>query len=251
MRVSFASTEEVAEAYYSNAYGKMERVILDRVISAGSTVVDVGANIGFYTCLFAKKVGPVGRVIAVEPTPSSYAVLRQNVLVNNLGEIVECWPYALSDHDGTARLHLFREGEAGFNSLGATRSYDGRTSVGSVDVATTTLDSLLADHPPEREYFVKIDVEGFEYQVLMGGRHCLRSLPKIALMVELYEPAAQQCGSSIAASISMLASCGLRAFQTTQRPGELVPLEDGFAGRPIRRGFFPDVFFFKQPPSHF
>ena len=144
-------------------------------------------------------------------------------------------------------MHVFAEGEECFNSLGVEQTYDGRRAVGTVDVFASTLDKLLAGRTLRRGCFIKIDVEGFEHQVLLGGREHLGDLEDIALMVELYEGAARQCGSSIRESIALLEDCGFKAYQTTDK-AELKPLEKDFELQPLRIGFFPDVFFFKKAP---
>jgi FkbM family methyltransferase len=250
LRIQFPSTNLIAEAFYADAYGRIERAILDKLIAPGDTIVDVGANIGFYTCLFAKRVGPTGRVIAVEPTPSCLELLRHNLRINGLQERVECHPCALSDQEGSAQLYIYPEGEEGFNSLGATQAITGRCSVGTLDISTSTLDKLLSGRRLEKGCFIKIDVEGFEHQVLKGGVEHLRTLRHVALMVELYEPGARQCGSSIWDSVALLEDCGFRAYQTTAEYG-LAPLDKEFDRQPLRWGFFPDVFFFKETPGFF
>src|SRR5438128_12382252 len=90
LKIQFPTNTNVGEAFYADAYGRIERAVLDRLVRPGTIAVDAGANIGFYTCLLAGKTGPSGRVIAVEPTPSCFQMLMHNVALNRQQAIVDC-----------------------------------------------------------------------------------------------------------------------------------------------------------------
>ena len=207
-------------------------------------MIDVGANIGFYTCLFARRVGPRGRVIAVEPTPASFAALQENVAKNKCQETVECHACALSDRAGQAELSVYAEGQDVYNTLGSFNALAAGRPVATVQVPTTTLDQLLDGKPVENGCFIKIDVEGFEYQVLRGAVDHLRRLPKVALMVELNDRAAATCGSSTAASMELLEQCGFHAFQAGVG-GSVEPLVVDRQSAIGSAHWSRDVFFFK------
>ena len=229
---------------YVNGFERLQRGILDQVVFPGSTVLDVGANLGFYTCLFAQRVGNAGRVIAVEPTPRVFQSLQENIALNNLQHRVESLRLALSDKIGVARMNIFSEGNEVYNSMGVTKTWQAEAPKESIKVDTSTMDELLRDVSDKTFCFVKIDVEGFQHQVLQGGVNRLRELENIALMVEMNDMASHQCGTSTGGSVKLLESCGFRPY-VTKDGNSLTPLcNSGRASEVLNE----DVFFFKATP---
>jgi FkbM family methyltransferase len=214
--IEFRSTNKIGEEIFANSFERKERAILSKIIQDGDCVIDVGANVGFFTCLFATSVGSAGKVIALDPTPSVYASLRRNVQRNKLDSTVECHNVALSAKEGRAIMTCFPDGSEVYNSLGAHVPVDHKVlAEGQLEVSVTTLDAILGNIIGEDEskvVFVKIDVEGFEQQVITGGVRTLAQARNCALMVELYEPAAKQCGSTTRETIGLLEKCGYAPF---------------------------------------
>jgi FkbM family methyltransferase len=159
---------------------------LAELVKPGQTVYDVGANIGFFTILCSRLVGPEGRVYAFEPIPQNLATLRHNVALNGLTNvtIVE---KALSSSTGTAQM--FVSPWSAFHSLdveGATKQENHGPAAGEVTVQTITLDEFLQGEgvcPPD---LVKIDVEGAELIVVRGMSETLRTV-KPLLLCELHD----------------------------------------------------------------
>jgi FkbM family methyltransferase len=130
---------------------------------AGATVVDVGAQVGFYAIRTAKAVG-TGKVYAVEPDPDSFARLQKNVQANALAN-VRPMPVAFGSQEGTVYF------------CQAAYSVDSHVSEapveGAVQVRRMTLDALVADENLPRIDLLKVDTEGAEVDVLAGGRRAL------------------------------------------------------------------------------
>jgi FkbM family methyltransferase len=139
-----------------------------RLIEPGMAVVDVGANIGYFTLLSAKLVGAQGVVHSFEPTPEVCALLLRNVHVNGF-QNVQVQETALADYVGEARFfcHPNRHDQ---NSLRQLTDVTSRV----IDVKINTLDALFADSS-RKLAFIKIDVEGAEFSVLKGARRLLAS----------------------------------------------------------------------------
>jgi FkbM family methyltransferase len=152
------------------------------VVRPGSRVLDVGANVGSYTLLFAMWAGPEGRVFAFEPAPEARQGLRLHVGLNGLADRVEIVPAAVWSTVGSERFHV--DGASGANAIAAS-GHD--ASAGSIDVETTTIDAFC-----ERQRLfpdvIKIDVEGAEVEVLRGARNAL-AIPGLHAFVE-FHPAA-------------------------------------------------------------
>lgn len=147
-------------------------------IRLGDCVWDVGANIGIYSGVFADAVGPTGKVISFEPSDACVAILDAQSRDRPNGASWEVVPVALSDEDGEAWLSV----ESGETSPG---NHLANCNEGSaVPVKTSRGDSLLAAGY-EAPTFIKIDVEGFEGEVLdgMGSSLDLPSLHTVCVEV--------------------------------------------------------------------
>lgn len=125
-------------------------------ITAGATVLDVGAHVGYYTVLSAVLAGPRGRVVAFEPNPSNHSFLERHVALNRLNNVtVE--NVAVADTNGTASFAF------------GTGSGTGRLqSGGDLEVRTIRLDDFCRERGVQPG-FIKIDVEGAELDVLRGA----------------------------------------------------------------------------------
>lgn len=162
--------------------------VLCSLIGPGSVVVDVGANVGYFTILAAWRAWPDGKVWAFEPNPSSYRLLADNITANGFPAIVERRQLALSDRSGAAALQVFPGYEAtatirdvpdAFMEL--TRRETGRESH-QLEVATIRLDEAMADVP--EVHVMKIDAEGHEPAVLRGAMALVRRSPRLAIVME-------------------------------------------------------------------
>lgn len=128
-----------------------------RTLREGDVAVDAGANIGYFTLLMSKLVGPTGLVHAVEPHPDTCARLKRNIALNDTGNVA-VREFAL--WDCRRDLTLYTCFEPGLASL---RPYDGWT--GSRTVRTERLDSIV----PVAPRLMKMDVEGSELTALQGA----------------------------------------------------------------------------------
>lgn len=169
------------ERFRSFVYGTWEPNVVQAVTSAvkpGMSIVDVGAHIGYYTLLFAKCAGPAGHVVSFEPFPANFAVLQKNVRLNQL-KSVEVFAEALFSH--TQGIVINVPGGPANPGDASIRSIEGGKPL---PVPTATLDSFCASSS-FRPDFIKIDVEGAEYDVLIGGQDVVaRFRPK--MLIELH-----------------------------------------------------------------
>lgn len=138
---------------------------LRRLIAPGAVFYDIGANVGFFTILGARLVGPQGRVVAFEPVPACARAVANNIALNGFGhaEIREAAVGAASGRD-----RLLVVGEASWSHLASTgRHADVRTEI---DVAVESIDELVGAGEIPPPDVVKIDTEGAELQALAGMR---------------------------------------------------------------------------------
>lgn len=135
--------------------------VIDSLVTPGDTCIDIGANVGALTMALARRVGATGKVYAFEPGPLTYPRLARNVDLNpSMREYVEPLQLGVADKPGT----LYWNEEPG-NPGNATL-----LESSGAPVSVVTVDEYFATRSLERLRFVKIDVEGMEYEVLAGGR---------------------------------------------------------------------------------
>lgn len=149
-----------------------EPQLVDRVARAGSRpflVYDVGAHVGDYTAMVIGRV-PAARVVAVEPSPASAALLRSRFSDTAAVEVVET---ALAETPGTAPLYAEAAGSSQ-SSLFERATFEGRAGA-STAVAVSTLDLLAAARGDRHIDLLKLDVEGSELLVLSGARQMLEA----------------------------------------------------------------------------
>ena len=157
-----------------------ESLLLATRMERGSLVLDLGANIGYYTLAAARQLGPTGAVFAAEPDPANFVILLANVLlaVQRRGELarVDLQCVALDSESGTKTLTRFQR-NLGLHTLFPPTSL--HTSQGNLDqsisVSTTTLDDLRFGSPSRpaaierRIHLIKADTQGAELAILKGG----------------------------------------------------------------------------------
>lgn len=170
------------EIFRQNVFDIAVSEVAWRLLRPGDIAVDVGANIGYMTSFFAKRVGPSGRVEAFEPHPQIFLRLESNVERNSASvNIVRLHGVALGSREGIAHLvepGIFSQNE-GTSVVVVDVDAGSRLSPGrSFEVRVTRLDSMLAD---SRIGLLKIDVEGSEREVLAGAEQLLsrRSIQNI------------------------------------------------------------------------
>jgi FkbM family methyltransferase len=166
LRLNLANPEQERIYFYGEHDERYETAALKRLVGAGMHCWDIGANIGYYTCLLARLAGPSGRVTAFEPAAATRARLEENVALNAFGN-VRVLACAVGAAEGTARMHY---SSAGLFEGTASLRADDRRAAGE-DVAVRTLDSLVAELGAPQ--FLKIDVEGAQLDVWRGGRRFL------------------------------------------------------------------------------
>lgn len=208
--------------FLGDGFEESELRLLRNILQPGMKVFDIGANIGLYSIISGKAVGQNGHVWSFEPFPPIAEYLRQNVMMNNLSNVTVIQK-AVSDTKGISDFHVFPDGSDVYNSLGAEeRPVEKLHSVKKISVEVTTLDSFAKEAGIEKADILKIDVEGNEERVLTGAEQLIRNSPDVNIIMELYEPAAKQCGCSSERLITMLAGWGLGMYQISPS-GKIIP----------------------------
>lgn len=140
-----------------------EFAILEEFIEDGNWVIDVGANVGFYSKRFSELVGPKGRVICFEPVPETFAILVENLKYAKCSNVTLI-NAAVSDNPQSVSMVTPFSETTGLKNLQLSHLIINAESSG-FDVLAFNLDSLMLPH---RVDLVKIDAEGHEFSVLSG-----------------------------------------------------------------------------------
>ena len=199
-----------------------------RVLRSGMAVVDIGANIGYYTVLFARQVAP-GRVLAFEPDPFNRELLERNLRDN--GVQAQLSDAAVTDDSGAIRFYLDRN----FRGLHSLSRQNRRSDLDDdyIDVPAVTLDEALAQAGWSGADLIKIDAQGAEGRILRGAAGTLGVDRPVFIMLELWPRGLANCGSSVDEVIRILD--GWRFQPARVKQGELLPLGWGDVERRAAR----------------
>ncbi len=166
-----------ASLWGTGFWEKMETIIIQEYIKKGMVVVDVGANIGYYSLLAARLVGKAGRVYAFEPAPENYATLTKNIEMNGYMNIVPVQK-AVSNKNGVAQLFIDAKDPL-FHRL-----QDSENTQNTIEVSTVTLDDFFRDKGYKVD-LIKMDVEGAEMFALEGMQSILKENNNLVIFSEL------------------------------------------------------------------
>jgi len=185
--------------------------VIKRLVPAGAQVLDIGANVGYLTGLFARWTGPTGRVVAVEPIPDTYDALASS-MASLFPGIVTTLSCCVSDQPGhvVMEVPVGTDGRENYYESRIT-SAEEKPSTGRLrfSVPATTLDNIL-ESQHLNPGFIKIDVEGHE-EVVIRGATTLLGNEKPPLLIEVSgDP--DQPGASAFNLFSHLTSAGYQAY---------------------------------------
>ncbi len=182
---------------------------VERVVKPGWVVADVGANIGYYTLLFARHVGRSGCVHAFEPSATTYEALMRNVLLNKANN-VRVHRVALADTCGKAPLIWGPPSNRGKDRLAYA------CELGHELIQVITLDRFVSEQRVERLDLVKVDIEGSEQRFLSGAAETLARFRPI-IMIELNPAMLGLSGTSAEQVVRHLQKDGYSLYRPTWR----------------------------------
>jgi FkbM family methyltransferase len=177
----------------------------------GMTVLDSGANIGYYSLTAAPLVGDDGSVHAFEPTPGLARRISENARMNGFGNI-RVNACAVADRVGTAVFHLSSE-DSEANSLFAVED-----ACRHMEVPVTSLDAYVSAAGVSRVDVVKIDCEGAELKVLYGARGMLMGPEPPLLFLELNDQTLRQADTTPEALVAFLDEVGFDCYELERLP---------------------------------
>lgn len=183
-------SEWVQRTLYLGAYELEESQWVKSVLRPGDTAIDVGANFGFYTSLFWRLVKPAGRVLAFEPNPMLFHRLKEWFEKNKVSG-VELFPNALGAETKMSTLHVLPAIESHHNATLCRVE-----NAEQVEVNVLRLEDILESKRISRVRLLKVDVEGFELEVLKGVEDSLSEGVIEYILVELNDYWLRKNGTS-------------------------------------------------------
>lgn len=166
--------------WFDDGYESEHINFVNEVVKDSMAVIDIGAHIGLFSVILAKKVGAKGKVFAFEPTLSTYNLLNKTIEINKINNIVKAEQKAVGDKKGTVKFYVTDIEAHNSNSLSNNQRDHGNER--GVDVEMVSIDEYVKENNIKQVGFVKIDAEGAEYSVLKGMRKTIsRDNPTIIL----------------------------------------------------------------------
>ena len=195
------------ELLITKIYEKGETDVFHELIRRGMNVVDLGANIGYFTLIAAKLVGPEGKVFAFEPEPGNFSLLQRNVNMNGY-ENVTLVQKAVSDKNGVEELYLCSD------SWGHSLSSFKRDQ-GLISVPVTSLDQFFSEDVAID--FIKMDIEGAEGKAVHGMERILGGRGVKVIAIEFHPEELQSQGSSFRQLWDKLTTFGFQFWEMKDR----------------------------------
>ncbi|MEN9573290.1 MAG: hypothetical protein RL514_1145 [Verrucomicrobiota bacterium] len=185
-----------------------------RHVRPGMVVWDIGANVGFYSCMLSRLVGESGVVIAVEPNLQNIAALAENQRLSKSANIraLQC---ALSDHDG----EVVMVEDPGYSSINRVLEGQAQPQQGTITMQASRGDSLVEVGKIPAPIFIKIDVEGHELSVINGLTRVLERRECRGVLVEVHFGLLDQAGLAGAPDLIQrgLRNAGFRSLSWVSR----------------------------------
>ncbi|MCX6170086.1 MAG: FkbM family methyltransferase [Ignavibacteriales bacterium] len=181
--------------YYKNISDRKRIEILKNNIKPGDIVLDIGGNIGFYSSLMAKLVGGKGEVHVFEPDPVNYKHLEHNT---RRFKNVKIYKLAAGPSNGLIKLYCSKYLNVDH------QTYDSGEMRDTIDVECVSLDTFF--DPYKKINFVKIDVQGFDYQVVEGMKNIITNSKDVKILGEFWPFGLAKAGVKSQQYISLLSS---------------------------------------------
>jgi len=183
-------------------HGTHDFKIIKNNVKDGDNVIDLGANIGYFTLILAKLVGPTGKVFAFEPDPRNLALLKKNVEYNNYKNVIIV-PKAVSNVNDKCTLYT------GQKTFGQNKIYKPKNTKTQkfipIDSETVRLDDFFKTNGLlDKISFIKMDVEGAEFLALSGMKEILKLNKNIKIFTEAEISYLEDAGSSYDQFIDLL-----------------------------------------------
>lgn len=210
----------VSGAVALGVYERFEVDLFRQYIKQGMKVVDIGANIGYYTVIAAQRVGSDGVVYAFEPEPENFSFLEQSIQINNFKH-VECFRVGISNRKGQEKLFLSKDNK------GDHRMYsNGKDNQPSTAIEVTSLDVWHAERGLGKIDVIKMDIQGAEGLALDGMRNILQNTQPLVLFTEFWPQGLRDTGFDPRTILENFERYGFSIFEINEDKRSLIKVLD-------------------------
>ena len=203
------------ELYFCGVHEASSTKQFKQEIKPGMTIVEVGANVGYYALIEARIIGKEGRIIAFEPSPANMQSLKANVVLNDFNDRIETHQLGIGSEVGKMKFYLMNRGN--MSSFYNRQEGGGIKTLDYIEVETTTLDTFFKDKNIKIDY-LRMDVEGFEFEVINGMKEILNSdnAPD-GFFIEIHSSLLNENGRSCKEFLDLLEAYDLRISSARYR----------------------------------
>jgi FkbM family methyltransferase len=221
MRMTVPAGFPSARSYAAGLYEQEVTAAFRELVRPGMTVVDVGANIGYYTLLASHLVGAQGRVYAFEPDARNFAYLERNIRANECTNVTAV-NAAAAKSCGTATFVVDAQGAEGWLAPDGSSQ-----SATAVVVETTSLDAYFSQVEGVRIDVIKMDIEGAEQSALEGATEMSQRSPALKIITEYNAAAMRRAGGSAQGLAAAMLALGFREARIIEQAMRPIRISDG------------------------
>ena len=199
------------DSEYLSIHGVYEPLgteIVKKEIKKGDVVLDIGANIGYYTLIFAKLVGEEGKV---------FALLKKNVEINGYKNVILVQK-AISNKTGKLKLYLCDDNK------GDHRIYDSHDGRKSIEIEAIGLDDYFRDYDGKIA-FIKMDIEGAEEGAFQGMPNLLKNNKSVKILSEFWPIGLKRFGTDPEEYLKLVVEHGFKLYQINEREKRIKPAD--------------------------
>ncbi|MEP7236261.1 MAG: FkbM family methyltransferase [Ferruginibacter sp.] len=173
--------------YFPDNYESDNFEFLAKSCKPGAVIIDIGAHIGVFSAIAAQVTGKTGKVYSFEPAPTTYALLQKTMVINHEEQFVETFQKAVGKESGKITFFI-SDGQA--DNSNSLVNYKEDRAIHGIDVEVTSIDNFVSEKKITKLDFIKIDVEGAEYDTLRGAADTFKNLKPVCIVAIHPEPIA-------------------------------------------------------------
>lgn len=196
-------------------YEPFETEFAKKEIKKGDVVLDLGANVGYYSLIFAKLVGENGKVFAFEPDPTNFALLKKNVETNGYKNVTLVQK-AVSNKTGKIRLYLAEDNKVDQRIY---NSHDGRKSI---EIEAIRLDEYFKNYNGKID-FIKMDIQGAEGGAIQGMFNLLKK-NNVKIITEFWPIGLKRFGIDPEEYLKLLIELGFKLYEINEQKKKIEPV---------------------------
>jgi FkbM family methyltransferase len=201
----------------NKVYEPFETALVKNEIKKGDIVLDIGANIGYYTLIFAKIIGDEGKVFAFEPDPDNFLLLKKNVELNGYKNVIFVQK-AVSNQTGKVKLYISD------SNKGDHRIYDPGDGRHSIEIDAIRLDEFFEDFQGKID-FIKMDIQGAEGGALQGMLSLIKKNQNMKIITEFWPDALKLFGTDPAEILKLLIDAGFKLNRINEKKKTIQKLD--------------------------